>query len=233
MKTTPKTRRKGRGVGPGEEHWAWTGDNATYNGAHLRVKRKRGKPSEHQCTDCGAQAYHWSYDHADPAERIDDDGRRYSLDVDHYAPRCTACHKRFDCAALLQERGGTFSATPRCGKPITSRRTLALLDNPVTVPTCARPANHASRCSPLEFYQRKLERGRKPGRQMSGELRIAPGEPTPRCGEPVKVRSNEEPDICGRPIGHPSAHLGSRAYRRMVTRSVAARAERIRERKSA
>lgn len=73
-----------------------------YGHAHHRVRQIRGPAPSHSCVDCGAQAAHWSYDHNDPAELVDDAGP-YSLDSGHYEPRCVRCHKRFDRAYLLTQ----------------------------------------------------------------------------------------------------------------------------------
>jgi len=55
-----------------------------YWASHERVKAERGPAAAHPCADCGAPARDWSYDGADPAERIDPGrGYRYSLDVNH------------------------------------------------------------------------------------------------------------------------------------------------------
>ena len=71
-----------------------------YGAAHERVRRERGPAKHHRCVDCGLQARHWSYDHADPAQVSSLDARTlgipYSLDISHYEPRCVPCHKAFD-----------------------------------------------------------------------------------------------------------------------------------------
>ena len=71
-----------------------------YGAAHDRVKRTYGPASSHACTDCSGPAYHWSYDHEDPNERLHEyaPGRyaAYSHSPDHYQPRCVPCHKRYD-----------------------------------------------------------------------------------------------------------------------------------------
>ena len=141
---------EGTGLPRGENHWAWTGDDATYNAAHLRVRAKRGTPSAYQCVDCGNHAYHWSYDRTDPAERISDAGSPYSLDVNRYAPRCTSCHKKFDCAALSQERGGSLSATPRCAKPLRPKGNQEL-------DVCGRPIGHAGQHLGSRAFRRQIE----------------------------------------------------------------------------
>lgn len=74
----------------------WTGDAATYNAVHLRIRKAKGKARDHACVDCGLPANHWSYDHKDPNERHDDRGRPYSTDMDHYQARCHNCHKDLD-----------------------------------------------------------------------------------------------------------------------------------------
>jgi hypothetical protein len=80
----------------GDNHPMWVGDEVTYPGQHLRVKSFRGRATDHPCADCGEQATQWSYDHADPDERIAPNGRVYSTNVDHYQPRCIKCHRQFD-----------------------------------------------------------------------------------------------------------------------------------------
>jgi len=77
----------------GNPRRAFVGNDA----AHARVIHDRGRASTHQCIDCGQPAAHWSYDHADPDELAADRGP-YSLDGEHYQPRCALCHKRFDNA---------------------------------------------------------------------------------------------------------------------------------------
>lgn len=73
----------------------WAGDAVTYSGMHIRLRRVLGTPQQHGCVDCGAEAAHWSYDHADPAELIED-GLPYSVKIGHYQPRCRSCHTKFD-----------------------------------------------------------------------------------------------------------------------------------------
>ena len=70
--------------------------DAGYVAAHSRVRRERGKAKYHGCTDCGAPAREWSYDHTDPDEVADEKGRPYSLKPEHYSPRCVPCHRAFD-----------------------------------------------------------------------------------------------------------------------------------------
>lgn len=75
-------------------------DHAEYGAAHSRVHRSRGKADQYPYVDCGGQSRHWSYNHDDPDERISQvprtAGTAYSLNPQHYAPRCVSCHKLFD-----------------------------------------------------------------------------------------------------------------------------------------
>lgn len=69
----------------------------SYRTAHRNVQRAHGKASAHVCVDCGRRAAQWSYTHDDADELLDaKTGCAYSLDVNHYAPRCTSCHRLFD-----------------------------------------------------------------------------------------------------------------------------------------
>lgn len=80
----------------------WKGQHVTYGGAHNRVKRTRGSASGYACVSCGQPAEHWAYSHGDPDERADasgkEKGRPYSARPEHYAPRCRACHAKWDAA---------------------------------------------------------------------------------------------------------------------------------------
>ena len=213
------TDRKDWNLRRGEQHWKWVGQDASYQTMHDRINAWRGLASGYSCVDCGQQALHWSYDHLDSGERTSEEGLSYSLDVDHYEPRCVPCHKLKDCAQLMQERGGSLSAAPRCGKPIRSARILAHLEEGAMPPVCGRPAGHAGRCSTPETYWRTLERNRQRNRAIarSGEWSVAP--PKPRCGQPIRVRRGAEPDTCGRPEGHAGQHSGTRAYRQQLDRT--------------
>lgn len=74
-------------------------DTAEYGAAHDRVTKLNGPAKNHACIDCGGQAAHWSYDHADDDERRSETIKgapAYSLSPDHYEARCIPCHKRFD-----------------------------------------------------------------------------------------------------------------------------------------
>lgn len=91
----------------GADHPNWAGDDATYSGLHIRLRRSLGPASAHPCAfGCGAIARHWSYDHVDPGERVSSTGVPYSTDPAHYRPLCVPCHKRFDLDHLDRGRAG-------------------------------------------------------------------------------------------------------------------------------
>ena len=90
-------RPSGQGDTSGARNGRWVGDEASYTGIHLRLSRAYGKASDHSCAHCGNAANQWAYDHADPDERLSENGRPYSVaGRKHYIPLCFGCHVRFD-----------------------------------------------------------------------------------------------------------------------------------------
>lgn len=73
----------------------WHKSVVSYRSAHQRVQLRRGRAADHTC-GCGSLAEDWAYDHEDPAEHADANGRVYSLHPEHYLPLCKPCHARFD-----------------------------------------------------------------------------------------------------------------------------------------
>lgn len=72
-------------------------DVCGYIAVHERLAHDRGPARDHVCVECGGVASHWSYDHTDPEVLIDQRlGIPYSVDPDHYQPRCVPCHKTYD-----------------------------------------------------------------------------------------------------------------------------------------
>lgn len=70
----------------------------SYDGAHKRVTKARGRASAHCCAmNCGRQAAHWSIVRTDSAPMP------HSPDPQDYRPLCVPCHKRYDMAALINE----------------------------------------------------------------------------------------------------------------------------------
>lgn len=86
-----------------DNHPSWTGDHASYDAIHQRLRALRGRASGHECVDCAGPARQWSYDHTDPNERLSDLGP-YSVDLAHYHPRCVSCHKSFDLNWIANNR---------------------------------------------------------------------------------------------------------------------------------
>lgn len=88
----------------------WRSESAGYGAAHDRVRSDRGPASSHSCVDCSEPAKQWSYDHLDSRELlahgISLHPVAYSLDPNHYNPRCVPCHKRFDI-----DRNNAFQVT--------------------------------------------------------------------------------------------------------------------------
>jgi hypothetical protein len=91
------------------------GDVPGFHAIHKRLLRSRGPASEFDCVDCGGSAREWSYDGLDPDELIGTAGPgapvAYSLDLEHYEPRCVSCHRRFDHTGDRQRDAfGRFAA---------------------------------------------------------------------------------------------------------------------------
>jgi len=105
--------KTGRKPGYGaSEHGMYRGDKVGYHGAHKRIYRLRGPASSRPCADCGKQAQQWSYDGADPDERIDLGRGAFSLDPERYQPRCIRCHKTHDVAALKSQGWTVWNKGP-------------------------------------------------------------------------------------------------------------------------
>jgi len=68
----------------------------SYKILHNVLRRDRGPASRCVCVDCDNRALDWSYTYGDPQEIRDDLGRRYSLDLSFYVPRCRRCHRDHD-----------------------------------------------------------------------------------------------------------------------------------------
>jgi hypothetical protein len=96
--------RLATGAPAGPDHPSFKGDEITYSAAHMRTRGWRGPAADHDCIDCGRRAEHWSYDHADPNELVEQTSKAplmYSADPEHYQPRCAQCHKNFDLGREL------------------------------------------------------------------------------------------------------------------------------------
>ena len=95
MKHYLRWNRRGTLELVGRNRNTWTGDNATYNAAHLRINAAKGSAKNQKCDHCGSGALHWAYDHLDPNEKRSAEGP-YSPSPDHYIPLCVPCHSVFD-----------------------------------------------------------------------------------------------------------------------------------------
>lgn len=83
----------------GADNPGWRGDDVSYDGAHHRLRRLRGKASAHLCAECGAQAHEWAYDRRDPNELHGEHQGMpvvFSRHITHYEPLCRSCHRRRD-----------------------------------------------------------------------------------------------------------------------------------------
>jgi hypothetical protein len=84
------------------------GEHPSWSAVHKRLARMRGVAKVRTCIDCHGPADEWSYDGTDPDELVQEAGRskglRYSLDLDHYVPRCVPCHRTFDAGATIMVR---------------------------------------------------------------------------------------------------------------------------------
>lgn len=89
------------------------GDVPGWAAIHKRLRRIHGPAREHICVDCGGPAAEWSYDHEDANQIMANSNGSwfpYSLDLNHYTPRCRSCHRRFDKSWEKRQRNtnGTF-----------------------------------------------------------------------------------------------------------------------------
>ena len=78
-------------------------DISSYQSAHARVSRRRGRASNYRCVDCAGPAREWSYQGGSSLERVGPNYMRdrvgecaYSPDPMDYAPRCIRCHRAHD-----------------------------------------------------------------------------------------------------------------------------------------
>ena len=68
----------------------------TYLKAHELLFKARGKASGYKCVSCPKTAKFWAYQHTDPNESIDPEGRPFSYNLEFYEPMCGSCHRQFD-----------------------------------------------------------------------------------------------------------------------------------------
>ncbi|AFL46598.1 hypothetical protein CL91_gp59 [Mycobacterium phage Aeneas] len=97
---------------PGWASWNSKGYEITYGGAHARIRRMWGCPTQYMCAICSElPAKEWAYDGADPEEkwsRDSDSGNRvckYSVWPEFYMPACVPCHRARDRRLDLCKNG--------------------------------------------------------------------------------------------------------------------------------
>lgn len=86
----------------------WTGDAASYQAVHSRLRSYRGRAKDQTCA-CGEPATGWAYDHADPNHKVSETGAPYSTDLARYVALCASCHRLMDTAQAGKSRCGTDS----------------------------------------------------------------------------------------------------------------------------
>jgi hypothetical protein len=183
-----------RGFRHASDNFRWAGDDVTYYGMHRRVRVARGPARDHLCNECGGPAAHWSYDHADPGEQKSDVGA-YSVNVDHYVPRCVPCHKRLDLA-LKPPKPDTLidlEAVKQLRAEWASARSIAELLG-----------------VPWRRVQRALDEMGLPRTVRMG------GIPEPRCDQPMRPWRGVV-NLCSRPQGHPGKHEARRRPKTYLT----------------
>lgn len=75
------------------------GAHPTWAAIHKRLSRSRGPAKKYTCVDCGRRAQEWSYDGNDEQQLVGYSHGwelAYSLNLNHYEPRCSSCHRLFD-----------------------------------------------------------------------------------------------------------------------------------------
>lgn len=79
----------------------WKDDAPGWAAIHKRLARERGKATDYSCVDCHGPAREWSYDGRDANELVGEANGfmlAYSLELAHYEPRCSSCHRKYDNA---------------------------------------------------------------------------------------------------------------------------------------
>lgn len=75
----------------------------TYKGIHTKLRRNLGPASDYACEDCGSPAAEWSYEHGKDPQ-----------DLNSYAARCRACHRKFDGVVPPSPTGRSSACRPGC-----------------------------------------------------------------------------------------------------------------------
>lgn len=171
----------------GSANVRWSGDQASYSGMHQRVRYTRGAARNYLCAECGSQAAQWSYDHADPDERQSEFGA-YSVNIDHYVPRCVPCHKAFDLSLIA----------PKPEAPVDPEVVRRLRGDGISIGSVAKLLG-----VPYRRIQRALDEMELPRTVRKG---IAP---QPRCDQPMRPWRGVI-NLCSKPRGHEGKHEARR-----------------------
>lgn len=86
--------KKGHTGMTGDKNPIWKGDDVSYAGLHIWVRKWKGKPNH--CENCGSQGkskYQWA--------NVD---RKYRRVLEDYIPMCPSCHKKYDMNLLKSLR---------------------------------------------------------------------------------------------------------------------------------
>ena len=63
-------------------------NDSGYRRIHRLLRKVRGRAEDYACISCEKPAQHWAYQN--------NDGTKYSEDLEDYAPMCQSCHKKMD-----------------------------------------------------------------------------------------------------------------------------------------
>lgn len=167
-----------------------TTDGTSYSASRARLRADRGPVATRVCAECGAVAACWSYDGADPQERVHPvTGRRYSLDLDRYRPRCRFCHRR-----AVVDRGAVLPTGVRAVAGLDVERAALLYRRGASSPGIAAlmgvspdAVRRALREHGIELRSRPAQR--HPSRQQHPPTRT---NPSSHENQPTKDHENDQ-----------------------------------------
>lgn len=93
------------GKGAVDEKNPSTKTSVGYGAAHYRVRVAKGRASDHKCVgynehECDQKAQEWSLNEGSEDVLIQasghEAGKKFSMNIDDYQPRCRSCHRRHD-----------------------------------------------------------------------------------------------------------------------------------------
>ncbi|GAC1601729.1 MAG: hypothetical protein NVS3B21_29530 [Acidimicrobiales bacterium] len=119
---------------------------SAYGVVHYLLQKQKGSASAHPCVDCDGRAVHWSYDHQDVFERVDEltePPMVFSVNFEHYQPRCGSCHLALDRQAAKDRAAGKHVPLEDLFAPLRTRTSAA--DDPAD-PRHGSGAGYISGC---------------------------------------------------------------------------------------